>query len=160
MPSFLIITRHYLDENNGGSNASKGFIWSFGYICADCTLIYPEHTGLDSSKYIPNSVKKFPVFDNRSKMRKGIDVYRGRLHRFVEEGHETHQSMPLDLYPALPHAADARTGVYLRQGLRSHGDSGIHHSGNGHRLVVVPLAASTFDHYRIVPCAECCGLSP
>ena len=73
-----------MDDNNGGSNASKGFIWSFGYIYSDCTLIYPEHDGVDSSRFIPVSVKEVPVFDHRSKLRKGLDVYRGRLHRFVD----------------------------------------------------------------------------
>ena len=68
-----------MDDNNGGSNASKGFIWSFGYIYSDCTLIYPEHDGVDSSRFIPVSVKEVPVFDHRSKLRKGLDVYRGRL---------------------------------------------------------------------------------
>ena len=84
MSKMLIITRHYMDDNNGGSNASKGFIWSFGYIYSDCTLIYPEHDGVDSSRFIPVSVKEVPVFDHRSKLRKGLDVYRGRLHRFVD----------------------------------------------------------------------------
>lgn len=84
MASTLIITRHYMDENNGGSNASKGFIWSLASINEDLTLIYPEHDDFDSRDFIPISVKRFPVYDNRAKVRKGLDVYRGRLHRFVD----------------------------------------------------------------------------
>lgn len=84
MPKSLILTFHYLDANNGGSNASKGFIWSYAFLNADTSLIYPEHDNFDSSAFIPESVKKYPVYDHRSKIQKGLDIYRGRMHRFTD----------------------------------------------------------------------------
>ena len=83
MSKSLILTYHYLDDNNGGSNASKGFLWSYAFLNADTSLIYPEHDNYDSSAFIPSSVRKFPVYDHRSKIKKGIDIYRGRMHRFT-----------------------------------------------------------------------------
>lgn len=84
MPKSLILTYHYLDDNNGGSNASKGFIWSYASLNTETSLVYPEHDNFDSSAFIPDSVKKYPVYDHRSKIKKGLDVYRGRMHRFTD----------------------------------------------------------------------------
>lgn len=83
MPKSLILTFHYLDGNNGGSNASKGFLWSYASLNSETSLIFPEHDNFDSSAFIPDSVRKFPVYDHRSKIKKGIDIYRGKMHRFV-----------------------------------------------------------------------------
>lgn len=84
MGKILFITRHYLNENNGGSNATKGFIWSLAQIISDMTLIYPEHDDYDSKIFIPENVSRIPVFDSRSKIQKGIDMYRGKVHRFCD----------------------------------------------------------------------------
>ena len=81
---YLFITRHYLDESSGGSNASKGFIWSLSNVVDDMTLIYPEHDNFDSKAYIPETVKLLPVYDQRSNIQKGLDMYRGRVHRFCD----------------------------------------------------------------------------
>ena len=35
----LFITHHKLDDNNGGANASKGFLHCFARLFDDCTLI-------------------------------------------------------------------------------------------------------------------------
>ena len=80
----LIITRHFLDQNAGGPNASKAFITALIEIYKQCTLIYPEHNNKNSCNYIPVHVKALPCYDNRSLIKKGIDIYRGRLHRFME----------------------------------------------------------------------------
>lgn len=80
----LIITRHYLDENNGGSNGTKAYIRAIGELYDDVTLIYPEHTGGDSTDYVPKSVKSIPCYDNRKLWQKGLDIYRGRLHRAID----------------------------------------------------------------------------
>lgn len=81
MRKILIVTRHYLDENNGGSNCSKANIRALSELYPDCTLIYPEHDNKTSEKFIPSSVKAIPCYDHRSKIRKGLDVYCGILHR-------------------------------------------------------------------------------
>lgn len=83
MKRVLFITRHYLDENNGGSNCTKANIRAIAELYDDVTLIYPEHTGVDSSYYAPKGVMPIPCYDNRKRWQKGLDVYRGRLHRAI-----------------------------------------------------------------------------
>lgn len=83
MQKVLFLTRHYLDENNGGSNCTKANLRAIGELYDDVTLIYPEHTGGDSTDFIPKGVKPIPCYDNRKRWQKGLDVYRGRLHRAI-----------------------------------------------------------------------------
>ena len=78
----LIITRHYLDENNGGSNGSKAYIRALSELYPDSTLIYPEHDDSTSEEFIPKGVRAIPCYDHRNNIQKGLDVYRGILHRF------------------------------------------------------------------------------
>ena len=78
----LIITCHYLDQNNGGSNCSKANIRAFSELFEDCSLIYPEHNDKSSIDVIPRTLTLFPCYDKRSKIKKGIDIYMGILHRF------------------------------------------------------------------------------
>ena len=73
----LIITRHRLNENNGGANGSKGFIRCFAELFDDCSIIYPEFD--NPAAYIPLKYKLIPCHDSRSKIRKGLDCYRGVL---------------------------------------------------------------------------------
>lgn len=81
MKKVLIITRHYLDENNGGSNGSKAYIRALSELFPDCTLIYPEHLDKSSRMFIPPTINAIPCCDYRSKIKKGLDVYCGILHR-------------------------------------------------------------------------------
>lgn len=83
MMRVLFITRHYLDENNGGSNCTKANLRAIGELFDDVTLIYPEHKGSDSTDFIPNGVRPIPCYDNRKRWKKGLDVYCGRLHRTI-----------------------------------------------------------------------------
>jgi len=88
MRKVLFVTNHYLDQNFGGPNASKGFIHAFASIYKDMTLIYPDYGDSKCSDYIPSSVRRIPCFDNRSKFRKILDVYLGRVtryYRFIAE---------------------------------------------------------------------------
>lgn len=78
----LIITRHYLDENNGGSNGSKAYIRALSEIYDNCTLMYPEHNDRSSEKYVPLGINAIPCYDYRNKVQKGLDVYKGKIHRF------------------------------------------------------------------------------
>lgn len=73
----LIITWHELDRNNGGANGSKGFIHCFAQLFDDCSIIYRELE--DATPYIPVKYKRYPCYDTRSRIRKGIDMYRGIL---------------------------------------------------------------------------------
>ncbi len=74
----LIITRHRLHENNGGANATKGFIHCLASIFDDCSLICPAFEG-DATLYIPANVKLYPYHDQRSRITKGLDVWRGKI---------------------------------------------------------------------------------
>ena len=77
----LFITNHYLFLNNGGSNATKFFLHAFSRLYSDISLIYPEQ-GNNSDIFIPTHVRKYPCYDSRSNIRKGIDIYRGHLNRY------------------------------------------------------------------------------
>lgn len=81
----LFVTRHYLDEMLGGPNCSKAFIRAIAEINPDTTLVYPEHNGYKSKlPFLKECVNLHfePVYDNRSKWHKCLDMYYGRLHRF------------------------------------------------------------------------------
>ena len=84
MKRVLFITRHYLSDNNGGANATKGFVHAFAKLYDDLWVIYPEHDGEESCSYVPASCRLLPCYDHRSKIQKGLDVYRGRLHRLTD----------------------------------------------------------------------------
>lgn len=81
----LFITRHYLDQMLGGPNCSKAFVRALADIYPGLTVIYPEHddipTQLDFLNACPPVVLE-PVYDRRSRLRKLVDMYMGRLHRF------------------------------------------------------------------------------
>ncbi len=74
----LIITRHIISQNNGGANASKGFIHCMAAIFENCTLICPVFEG-KATDYIPSNVKVITYEDRRSRVRKGLDCWRGRI---------------------------------------------------------------------------------
>lgn len=90
----LFITRSRLDENNGGSNATKGFIRCFSSLFDDCSIICPafNYNAIESNLLIHCNI--FPYLDTRSKIRKGLDVYRGQIcanRPFVVRHLQTHQ---------------------------------------------------------------------
>ena len=72
----LVITRHRLSENNGGSNGSKGFIHCFAALFDNCSLIYPDFKE-DPAAFIPAKYKLYPCHDGRPDIQKGLDMYRG-----------------------------------------------------------------------------------
>lgn len=78
----LFVTRSYLFQNNGGANASKAYVKAFSLIYSNLTIVYPENVYGQSDKYIPENINKIPCSDTRSSIVKGLDMYRGRLHRF------------------------------------------------------------------------------
>lgn len=82
--SVLFITRHYLDENNGGSNGTKAYFRAIVELYKNVSLIYPEHLGGNSRILIPKGVKAIPCYDSRKLWKKGLDVYLGRLHRSID----------------------------------------------------------------------------
>lgn len=79
----LFITSHYLDDNNGGANAAKGHIYSIAAVFNNTSLIYPERKNCNTGDLAPKSMTLYPCFDNRSPLKKFVDVYLGRIHRFT-----------------------------------------------------------------------------
>lgn len=77
----LFITYHFLDENGGGSFASRAFVNAFSEIADSCTLIYPDRgkpiVGFIHNKCIPIGIK-----EKRSSVRKTIDLVIGKINRF------------------------------------------------------------------------------
>jgi peptidoglycan/xylan/chitin deacetylase (PgdA/CDA1 family) len=88
----LFITCHKLDDNNGGANASKGFVNCIASLFDDCALIYPEFD--NPNAYISSVYKLYPCHDARPKLQKGLDMYRGvvsGLHAHVVKHLKTHR---------------------------------------------------------------------
>lgn len=89
----LFITHHKLNENNGGSNASKGFLHCFAALYDNCAVLSPAFEG-PTAPYVPLNVKMYHPHDTRSKVRKLTDMYRGvisPLYDAVRQHLKTHQ---------------------------------------------------------------------
>ena len=82
MKKILFVTNHYLDQNFGGPNASKGYIYAFASIYPDMSLIYPDYAGSTIGDFIPSGIKPYPCVDNRGKLRKVLDIYTGKVTRY------------------------------------------------------------------------------
>ena len=79
----IIITHHYLDDNSGGSFASRAYINAFSEIADTCMLLFPDR-GIPISNYIHMKCIQIGVRNNRTKIQKFIDIYRGRIHRYTD----------------------------------------------------------------------------
>lgn len=108
----LIITKHYLDQSLGGPNCSKAFVKALTSIYNDCVLIYPEHNDHTTSMPFINAdnVKIVPCYDKRSKLKKGIDTYFGRIHRFGEFVRDFLRKNTFDII-FIDHSFTASSGV-------------------------------------------------
>jgi len=79
----LFVTHHYLDDNSGGSFASRAYVNAFSEIADSCMLMYP-YRGIAIRNFIhPNCILKAVPYNVR-KIQKLVDVYRGRLHRYTD----------------------------------------------------------------------------
>ncbi|MDD4972360.1 MAG: glycosyltransferase [Paludibacter sp.] len=79
----LIFTHHYLDDNSGGSFASRAYINAFTEIADTCMLMYPDR-GIPIGEYIHKKCILKGVKNKRSNILKVIDYYRGRMHRYMD----------------------------------------------------------------------------
>jgi len=79
----LFFTHHYLDDNSGGSFASRAYINAFTEIADSCMLMYPDR-GIPVSDFIHKKCILKGVKYNRSNIGKVIDYYRGRMHRYMD----------------------------------------------------------------------------
>lgn len=79
----LFFTHHYLDDNSGGSFASRAYINAFTEIADSCLLMYPDR-GIPVSDFIHKKCILIGVKYEKSNLGKVIDYYRGRLHRYMD----------------------------------------------------------------------------
>lgn len=79
----LIVTKHYLARGGGGPNVSRAFIKALCQIFDEATLLYPDDRDKPMAKLFGEGVSYVPCYDDRSRLRKGIDVYLGKTHRML-----------------------------------------------------------------------------
>lgn len=79
----LFFTHHYLDDNSGGSFASRAYINAFTEIADSCMLMYPDR-GIPVSGFIHTKCILKGIKYERSNIGKVIDYYRGRIHRYMD----------------------------------------------------------------------------
>jgi hypothetical protein len=70
----IIITNHYLNNNGGGSFASRAYINAFAELSSKCILIYPDN-GIDIKNYISSKCIIYGISYNKPKIKKLIDIY-------------------------------------------------------------------------------------
>lgn len=61
----LFITRHYLDQKNGGSLGARAYLDAFSCLYEDLALLYPNHKNMDISNIVNPCIKLIPCDDNR-----------------------------------------------------------------------------------------------
>ena len=79
----LIITNHYLDNNSGGSFASRAFVNAFSEIADSCMLLYPDR-GIPIDNFIHKKCILKGIQNKESNIEKVIDIYYGRIHRYLD----------------------------------------------------------------------------
>lgn len=77
----LFITNTYLTGNSGGVYATKAYINAFAMISESMTLVYAMKEGADPSDILQDRITMIPVYDNRSNVRKFIDLCMGIVNR-------------------------------------------------------------------------------
>lgn len=77
----LFLTHHYLNDNSGGSFASRAYINAFAdSITENLTVLYPDNSKQPIG--INPNVSLCPVSYNLLKYKKAVRLFRGRLSRF------------------------------------------------------------------------------
>lgn len=79
----IIFTHHYLDDKSGGSFASRAYINAFTEISDSCMLMYPDR-GISITNFIHKKCILKGVHNKRNNIQKVIDIYRGRIHRYMD----------------------------------------------------------------------------
>lgn len=94
----LIITKHYLAQKGGGSNGSRAYIKALRDIYGCCSIIYPDMRE-DPMPHLfgEEGVEYIPCYDDRSFIRKGLDVYLGKIHRTLGKVKEVLSQQSFDI---------------------------------------------------------------
>lgn len=79
----LFITHHYLNTNSGGCYASSAYINAFLENCDKLTLLYPMKKE-GAPRFLSDSprLQKIPIWYNKPKIVKFIDLLCGKVHRY------------------------------------------------------------------------------
>ena len=78
----LIVSHHYLDGSGGGVFASRGFINAFACLYDDVTLMCPVRGSIPPERISSKVRKILEVPEERSSLRRTLDLLGGRFHRF------------------------------------------------------------------------------
>lgn len=79
----LFFTHHYLDDNSGGSFASRAYINAFSELADSCMLVYPDN-GVPIRRFIHEKCILKGIPNSRNNIQKVVDIYRGRIHRYSD----------------------------------------------------------------------------
>lgn len=79
----LFITYHYLNGNGGGVFASRAYINAFAELSQEMTLLHPMKEGA-IPEHINEKVNAIPVWYQKSRFQKGLDLLFGRTNRFMD----------------------------------------------------------------------------
>lgn len=82
MMKTLFITNSYLRGNSGGIYATKAYINAFALLSESMTLVYAMKEGLDAQDILEDKITMIPVWDDRSKAHKFMDLCLGAVNRF------------------------------------------------------------------------------
>ena len=83
----LIICHQYLDGHGGGVYAARAYINAFAALSERTTLLYPYAPGHEAEGIVAG-VEMVPVGYDKPKALKGLDLLRGRIHRFYDVARE------------------------------------------------------------------------
>lgn len=84
----LFITHHYLSSPGGGTFASRAYINAFAELSDEMTLLYPVKEGEGLFEGILPKVQGCPVAYNASRWQKGLNILRGKVHRYGDIAHD------------------------------------------------------------------------
>lgn len=78
----LFLTNTYLTGNSGGVYATKAYINAFAILSEKITVVYAIKEGDIVQDIILDKVEMVPVWDNRTKLKKYVDLCLGTVNRF------------------------------------------------------------------------------
>ena len=79
----LFICYSYLAGNGGGIYAARTHINLFAELSETMTLLYPYKEGMEPKGINCKKINVVPIKDTRSRIRKLLDIYKGKMHRYI-----------------------------------------------------------------------------
>lgn len=150
----LFITNGYLNENSGGVYATKAYINAFASLSESLTLVYAAKEGMDVARIFDDNVKMIPILDNRSKLRKFVELCLGIVNRFQKNLFDYIDIKDYDT--VIFNNSDVSSGLIKR--VKQYGLKviTIHHNyqieyiiGDSSKLLLLPLLVWTFIYEGI-----------